>query len=157
MAISNHTTKTSTPTNGQLNRTIVLKLSPKLLSRYPSDSTPKEDNEKLESSPSSPSSTSGEPLPALSSIDNASESGSTPAPTGGDDTPKLKGSPRSKTGTKRGVSQMSEGPRGSRRPGPKKRLKLYVVLCFFYIFSVETFHILISFNYGSLTLIPSWM
>jgi hypothetical protein len=127
MAISNNTTKKSSPTNGRPARIIVLKLSPERLNIYPSDSTPKEDekDEKLETSLSSPSSTSGEPRPAPSSVDNGSESGSTPAPNGVDDTLNQKDSPRPKAGVKRGATQMSELLKASKnKAGPKKRQKL---------------------------------
>ncbi|KAN0082032.1 INO80 complex, subunit Ies4 [Elaphomyces granulatus] len=118
------------------NKTVVLRLAPDLLSRFPSNVTsskskknsskessskenPSKENQSKEIA--SPSSTSADPVAPPSSVDNASDAASTPAAP----TPRKKGIPGPKPGNKRSLNQMGEvlpKPRG--KPGPKKKPRL---------------------------------
>lgn len=126
--------------SGPSKRIVVLKLSTDLLSQFVTPPPEGKDKKSKRGSvsntdspvkiqePSSPASSSAElPLPP-SSVDNASDAASTPAAgTSAADTPRRKGVPGPKPGTKRGLNQTGETtpkPRG--KPGPKKKPRLYV-------------------------------
>ncbi|PYI32814.1 DUF1711-domain-containing protein [Aspergillus indologenus CBS 114.80] len=138
------TTTTTVTTNGRSSRSgsskkmVVLKLSPDLLSQFatpPPESkesknkkhidTPAESPVKIKE-PSSPASSSAELPPPPSSVDNASDAASTPAAgTSAADTPRRKGVPGPKPGSKRGLGQTGETyPRPRGKPGPKKKPRL---------------------------------
>ncbi|PYH90363.1 hypothetical protein BO71DRAFT_334643 [Aspergillus ellipticus CBS 707.79] len=137
------TSATTTP-NGRSSRSgasisrkiLILKLSPELLGQFATPPPEGRDRKsrKLSDShespikiqePSSPASSSAELPPPPSSVDNASDAASTPAAGTSADTPRRKGVPGPKPGTKRGLNQTSETtpkPRG--KPGPKKKPRL---------------------------------
>ncbi|PWY78138.1 DUF1711-domain-containing protein [Aspergillus sclerotioniger CBS 115572] len=134
----------SSTTNGRSSRSgaskkiLVLKLSSELLSQFVTPPPEGKDRKSKRTSvsnvespikirePSSPASSSAEPPLPPSSVDNASDAASTPAAgTSAADTPRRKGVPGPKPGTKRGLHQTSETtpkPRG--KPGPKKKPRL---------------------------------
>ncbi|KAB8228134.1 hypothetical protein ETB97_009937 [Aspergillus alliaceus] len=133
----------ATATNGRSSRSgpskgvVVLKLSPDLLNRFaspPPEVKEKKKNGFKDDELSADSSVKEkEPSPASFSIeapippsDNASDAASTPAAgTSAVDTPRRKGIPGPRPGTKRGLNQTSETtpkPRG--KPGPKKKPRL---------------------------------
>lgn len=129
---------------------LVLKLSPELLRRFPESSGVKSNNNNNSSSPTSnpthPSDvnmdTAGantpvkdrEGSPALSLAadqqmppsDNASDAASTPAGGPSADTPRRKGLPGPKPGSKRSLNPSDAVPKPRAKPGPKKRQKLLV-------------------------------
>ncbi|KAK1150008.1 hypothetical protein N8T08_003566 [Aspergillus melleus] len=139
---------TSSATNGRSSRSgaskgvLVLKLSPEALSQFATPPPePKDKKSRKNSTPkiqepvaetpvkekeASPASSFAEaPIPP-SSVDNASDAASTPAAgTSAADTPRRKGMPGPKPGSKRGLNQTAEAqpkPRG--KPGPKKKPRL---------------------------------
>ena len=136
----------SSTTNGRSSRSgaskkiLILKLSSDLLSQFVTPLPEGKDRKSKRASvgnvespvkirePSSPASSSAEPPLPPSSVDNASDAASTPAAgTSAADTPRRKGVPGPKPGTKRGLHQTSETtpkPRG--KPGPKKKPRLCV-------------------------------
>lgn len=136
----------STTTNGRAGRTasskaiVVLKLSPDLLSRFPNPSTPvkastNSNNNTTASSPvkekeGSPASSSVADPPVPPS-DNASDAASTPAGAASAETPRRKGLPGPKPGSKRGHNQGDSVPKPRGKPGPKKKQKMYVLFSFF--------------------------
>ncbi|PGH14565.1 hypothetical protein AJ80_05885 [Polytolypa hystricis UAMH7299] len=112
------------------NKTIVLKLSSTLLSRFPGIPVAevKPEATTTSASPSASSSPSNEPAPAPSA-DNASDTASTPAGNGSTPgpvaDPKRKGIPGPKPGSKRGLGQgVDTTPRPRGKPGPKKKPRL---------------------------------
>ncbi|PYH30713.1 uncharacterized protein BO87DRAFT_400182 [Aspergillus neoniger CBS 115656] len=132
------TTNGRSSRSGPSKRIVVLKLSTDLLSQFVTPPPEGKDKKSKRGSvsntdspvkiqePSSPASSSAElPLPP-SSVDNASDAASTPAAgTSAADTPRRKGVPGPKPGTKRGLNQTGETtpkPRG--KPGPKKKPRL---------------------------------
>lgn len=109
----------------------VLKLSPSLLRRFSSSSSssssdllkPNTDTPKdKEASPAS--SMAEQPVPPS---DNASDAASTPAGAPAADTPRRKGLPGPKPGSKRGLNPTDSVPKPRAKPGPKKKQKLYVL------------------------------
>ncbi|KAF9886411.1 hypothetical protein FE257_011443 [Aspergillus nanangensis] len=124
---------------------LILKLSPELLSQFASPPPPERKDKKRNGSnsvppknhneptadspvkvkePSSPASSSDHQVPP-SSVDNASDGASTPAPgTSAADTPRRKGVPGPKPGAKRGLNQSDLNSRARGKPGPKKKPKL---------------------------------
>ncbi|PWY77110.1 hypothetical protein BO70DRAFT_397998 [Aspergillus heteromorphus CBS 117.55] len=137
------TSATTTTINGRSSRSgasrkiLVLKLSSDLLSQFVTPPPEGRDDRKTRKAsdsheppikiqePSSPASSSGEPPLPPSSVDNASDAASTPAAGTSADTPRRKGVPGPKPGTKRGLNQTGETtpkPRG--KPGPKKKPRL---------------------------------
>ncbi|RJE25829.1 INO80 complex subunit Ies4 [Aspergillus sclerotialis] len=106
---------------------VVLKLSPKLLSRF---ANPNEKGKNNSSSPPkikepSPASSSPSPTARPSSVDNASDTVSTPATGPAADSSGRKSGQASKAGTKRTFNQASESTARSRgRPGSRKKPKL---------------------------------
>lgn len=138
----------STTTNGRAGRTasskaiVVLKLSPDLLSHFPNPSTPvkastnsNNNNNTTTSSSSSSPVKEKEGSPASSSVadppvppsDNASDAASTPAGAASAETPRRKGLPGPKPGSKRGHNQGDSVPKPRGKPGPKKKQKMYVL------------------------------
>lgn len=127
-------TSATTAANGRSSRSggttpkslvLVFKVSSNLLRRFPgvvpgikesNPSTPSKDKER-----SSPASSSADPAVLPSSVDNASDTASTPAPGANSETPRRRGVPGPKPGAKRGSDVMPK-PRG--KPGPKKKSKL---------------------------------
>ncbi|RAL08646.1 uncharacterized protein BO97DRAFT_196461 [Aspergillus homomorphus CBS 101889] len=142
-AASSATATTTVTTNGRSSRSgsskkmVVLKLSPDLLSQFATplpeiketkkrnSDTPAQSPVKIKE-PSSPASSSAELPPPPSSVDNASDAASTPAAgTSAADTPRRKGVPGPKPGSKRGLGQTGETyPRPRGKPGPKKKPRL---------------------------------
>ncbi|KAA8645579.1 hypothetical protein EYZ11_001784 [Aspergillus tanneri] len=146
MPVSSSTT--SSTTNGRSSRSgasksiLVLKLSSDLLSQFAPPPPEAKDKKKKRNSTvknhgpvsespikekeSSPASSFAEAQIPPSSADNVSDAASTPAPgTSAADTPRRKGMPGPKPGSKRGLNQTSEAypkPRG--KPGPKKKPRL---------------------------------
>ncbi|KAL1878368.1 hypothetical protein Plec18167_004440 [Paecilomyces lecythidis] len=125
------TTSSPTSTNGRISRSekpnsknvITLKLSPGLLGRFTNSFDDKENNRVKESTGSSPVSTA-DPAPPASSVDNASDVGST-TPATMTEMPRRKGIPGPKPGSKRGLHQVGEVlPRPRGKPGPKKKPRL---------------------------------
>ncbi|KAI9368278.1 INO80 complex, subunit Ies4 [Aspergillus egyptiacus] len=141
----------STSTNGRSNRSgtnkllVVLKLSPSLLKKFasPTDTKDKKKRNSTTASsskasdtntdspskekepPSSPASSTAEPAVPASSVDNASDAASTPAPGTSTADNRRKSLPGAKTGVKRALNPASDSaskPRG--KPGPKKRPRL---------------------------------
>ncbi|PKY00624.1 DUF1711-domain-containing protein [Aspergillus campestris IBT 28561] len=122
---------------GSAKGTVILKLSSDLLSRFaPPPAEPKEKKgskssearpeSPVKEQPSSPASSAAEmPLPP-SSVDNASDAASTPAAgTSNPDTPRRKGMPGPKPGSKRGPGTPNETyPRPRGKPGPKKKPRM---------------------------------
>ncbi|KAI9925701.1 hypothetical protein ASPWEDRAFT_112810 [Aspergillus wentii DTO 134E9] len=118
--------------------TVVLKLSSDLLSRFasPADVKSKINSTDLLSSPikketkdmkeSSPASSFADPPIPPSSVDNASDAASTPATGAASaETPRRKGVPGPKPGSKRGLNQTGEAvPKARGKPGPKKKPRL---------------------------------
>ena len=143
---------TSTTTNGRAGRTasskaiVVLKLSPDLLSRFPNPSTPVKANTNSNSTTTSSPVKEKEGSPASSSVadppvppsDNASDAASTPAGAASAETPRRKGLPGPKPGSKRGHNQGDSVPKPRGKPGPKKKQKMYVLppplFFFFYVY-----------------------
>ncbi|KAJ9502454.1 hypothetical protein LTR99_007516 [Exophiala xenobiotica] len=135
MAVSSSSTPGRSPSarpdkSKKQTKTVILKLSPKLLRRF-EEPAPKTEDQSTNSSASSPA-PAADDLPTLKvpdANDNASESNSTPAPNGdtssGDASKKRK---NPSAGSKRSLGQMaaeSNGtpkPRG--KPGPKKKPRL---------------------------------
>lgn len=123
-------TANSSAANGRSNRAgapkavVVLKLSPKLLGRFVDNgksntSTPPKVKE------TSPGSASPSPAARPSSVDNVSETASTPATGAAGDSSRRKSGQATKTGAKRTFNQASESVSRSRgRPGPRKKPKL---------------------------------
>lgn len=125
---------------------LVLKLSPDLLRRFPNSSSDVKNNPSPTSNPTQPSDvnmdTAGantpikdkEGSPALSLAadqlmppsDNASDAASTPAGGASGDTPRRKGLPGPKPGSKRSLNPSDSVPKPRAKPGPKKRQKLLV-------------------------------
>lgn len=154
-------TSATTAANGRSSRSggttpkslvLVFKVSSNLLRRFPgvvpgikesNPSTPSKDKER-----SSPASSSADPAVLPSSVDNASDTASTPAPGANSETPRRRGVPGPKPGAKRGSDVMPK-PRG--KPGPKKKSKLYVpTTCFC---PISFYRIpLASFSFGLQTL-----
>ncbi|PGG98482.1 hypothetical protein AJ79_08854 [Helicocarpus griseus UAMH5409] len=108
----------------KLSKTLVLKLSSKLLKRFPGIPPAPEPPAEDKSKASSPSSSSVAPAAAAaSSADNASDAASTPVPQV--EAQRRKGIPGPKPGSKRGLGQGADAmpkPRG--KPGPKKKPRL---------------------------------
>ncbi|KKK16150.1 hypothetical protein P175DRAFT_0523325 [Aspergillus ochraceoroseus IBT 24754] len=80
---------------------------------------------KKEEVPSSPASSAADPPLPPSSVDNASDAASTPAPgASAADTPRRKGVPGPKPGSKRGLTQADSLLKPRAKPGPKKKPRL---------------------------------
>ena len=125
---------------------LVLKLSPELLRRFPDSSSGGKNNSSPTSNPTHPSDVNMDPAganspvkdkegsPALSLAadqpmppsDNASDAASTPAGGASADTPRRKGLPGPKPGSKRSLNPGDSVPKPRAKPGPKKRQKLLV-------------------------------
>lgn len=125
---------------------LVLKLSPELLRRFPDSSSGGKNNSSPTSNPTHPSDVNMDPVgantpvkdkegsPALSLAadqpmppsDNASDAASTPAGGASADTPRRKGLPGPKPGSKRSLNPGDSVPKPRAKPGPKKRQKLLV-------------------------------
>lgn len=127
--------------NGRSSRTgstktvIVLKLSPELLSRFPSDSLKSTPTKATDSNMNTTNASSpvkekeGSPASSMADVpvppsDNASDANSTPAGAASTDTPRRKGLPAPKPGAKRGANQIDSAPKPRGKPGPKKKQKL---------------------------------
>ncbi len=133
MPASKNNATTTNKNNNIQSRTIVLKLSSTLLSRFPSDSPAVDDKDvKVKDASSPPSSTSGETGVQASSFDNASDAASTPAAAaeGSGKGKKTGGAAAAATsrGTKRALNQNGESKPPRSRPSVKKRLKMYLFL-----------------------------
>ena len=126
-------------TNGRAGRTanskaiVVLKLSPDLLSRFPNPATPVKANNSTTTTSSPVKEKEGSPAsssvadPPVPPSDNASDAASTPAGAASAETPRRKGLPGPKPGSKRGHNQGDSVPKPRGKPGPKKKQKMYVL------------------------------
>jgi hypothetical protein len=114
----------------QPSRTVVLKLSSTLLSRFPHESPAVDEKDvQIKDASSPPSSTSGEAGLQASSFDNASDAASTPAPAAaeGGKAKKSNGA-GSARGTKRALDKTGDAPKPRSRPSAaRKKLKLYAL------------------------------
>ncbi|KAL3469450.1 INO80 complex, subunit Ies4 [Aspergillus californicus] len=143
-ATSNSTTNGRSNRSGTSKLIVVLKLSSNLLKKFttiPDSKDKKKKNStaaigkssdtsnnsplKKEEAPSSPASSTAEPVLPVSSVENASDAASTPAPGTSAADGRRKSPLGPKTGVKRALNptpDSSSKPRG--KPGPKKRPKL---------------------------------
>ena len=110
---------------------VVLTLSPDVLAIFASKPASRKGGARSKSSTTS----SSTPVPAVKeeSLDNGSESNSTPAPgstpsgatSAPGEPPKKKGVPGPKPGSKRGIALVADGiPKPKGKPGPKKKPRL---------------------------------